>query len=211
MKNRIKRILVLGAFLLLLSPSQASEPFIGEIKAVGFNFCPRGWAKADGQLIPITENQALFSLLGTTYGGDGRTSFALPDLRGRVPIHNGNGPGLPDKRQGQTGGSVERTLSIANLPSHSHGATATLQGSEASPNTSSPSEAVFAESQIFTNADGVAPSSNATLNAESVQVTVGNTGGSQAFSIESPYLTVNYCIALEGIFPARSNEALPNE
>lgn len=211
MKNRIKRILVLGAFLLLLSPSQASEPFIGEIKAVGFNFCPRGWAKADGQLLSISQNSALFSLLGTIYGGDGRNNFALPDLRGRVPVHNGTGPGLPEKRQGQKGGSATQTLNISNLPNHSHSATATLKGSETSPNTSSPSEAVFAESQIFTNADGVVPSNDATLKAESIEVTVGSTGGSQPFNVESPYLSVNYCIALVGIFPARSNEVLPNE
>src|SRR5210317_2190722 len=97
-----------------------SEPFLAEVKIVGFDFPPRGWAQCDGQLLPINQNQSLYSLLGTTYGGDGRTTFALPDLRGRMPVHPGNGPGLSDRRLGEKGGAEDATLTVAEIPSHNH-------------------------------------------------------------------------------------------
>ena len=97
-----------------------SEPFLAEIRIVAFNFAPRGWATCDGQLLPISQNQALFSLVGTMYGGDGRTTFGVPDLRGRVPIHRGTGPGLTPRTQGQSGGSETNVLNVNQLPAHSH-------------------------------------------------------------------------------------------
>src|SRR6056297_1754420 len=126
MSNRIKTLAATVALstAALLSPkpaeAQAFEQFLGQIMMVGYNFCPRGWANADGQLLPISSNSALFSLYGTTFGGDGRTTFALPDLRGRVPIHPGQGIGLPNYTLGQRGGQASITLGIDNLPPHEH-------------------------------------------------------------------------------------------
>lgn len=179
-----------------------SEPFIGEIMMVGFNFAPRGWAFCDGQLLPISQNTALFSLLGTIYGGDGRTTFALPDLRGRVPIHSGGGPGLSPYRQGQKGGVETVTLSAAQMPSHTHAAAGTAKAVSGSGNNTSPSGnnwAALARENAYSSA-----AADGTMAADNVTVTVDNTGGSQTHENRQPYLSVSFCIALVGIYPSRS-------
>jgi microcystin-dependent protein len=165
-----------------------SEPFIGELKLFSFNFAPRGWAQCNGQLLPINQNQALFSLLGTTYGGDGRTTFALPNLQGRVPMHTGNGRGL-----GQAGGESSHTLQVSELPGHSHGVT----GSPNAATVISPAGNRLATSP---GNDYAAPPGNTTLSAS----TLANAGGNQAHDNMSPHLVLNVCIALQGIFPSQN-------
>jgi microcystin-dependent protein len=162
-----------------------AEPFLSEIRIMSFVFAPKGWALCNGQLLPINQNQALFSLLGTTFGGDGRVNFALPDLRGRVPIHVGSGHTL-----GERGGEQAHTLSIAQLPTHTH----VLQGSSAAAATNSPNDAVLAASTAVYHA----PSTLILLNPGSVT----NVGGSQAHLNMQPFLTLSFCIALQGIFPS---------
>ena len=165
------------------------EPFIGQIMLFAGNFAPRYWAFCEGQLLPIAQNAALFSILGTTYGGDGITTFALPDLRGRAPIHPGTGPGLTYRTLGERGGVESTYLSIANLPSHNHGVPAAAEG-----NTDDPSGNYIA---------GAGINSFSTVQNDSSQATA-NTGGGQPVNIMSPYLAMNYCIALQGIFPSRN-------
>lgn len=171
-----------------------SEPFIGEIRIVGWNFAARGWAFCDGQLLPIAQNTALFSLLGTTYGGDGRTTFALPDLRGRIPLHPGNGPGLPQVRLGERGGATAVTLTESNLPAHNHG----IQGNSGDGETDEPVGNFPAKAgggeTIYSSAQ------NATMNVGMV----ANTGDGQSFSVRNPFLGLHFMIALQGIFPSRN-------
>jgi microcystin-dependent protein len=164
-----------------------AEPFLSEIRIMSFNFAPKGWALCNGQLMPINQNQALFSLLGTTYGGDGRVNFALPDLRGNVPIHTGQGHTL-----GEKGGEQAHTLSIAEMPTHTH----TLSG--ASDNADQPT----VPSNLFGAAAGLygPPNSLTTL----IPSTITNTGGSQAHLNMQPFLIVSFCIALQGIFPSQN-------
>jgi microcystin-dependent protein len=164
-----------------------TEPFIGEIQIFGFQFAPRGWALCNGQLLPINQNQALFSLLGTTYGGDGRTTFALPDLQGRVPLGVGAG-----YTQGERAGEESHTLITSEMPAHTHMPLASL----AAASTPSPADATWAN----TGAANYASSPNTQMAGNAV-VPVG---GSQPHENRSPYLTVNFCIALVGIFPSRS-------
>jgi microcystin-dependent protein len=164
-----------------------AEPFLGELRLMSFTFAPKGWALANGQLLPINQNQALFSLLGTTFGGDGRVNFALPDLRRRVPIHVGNGHTL-----GERAGEQAHTLSNAELPQHTHPANAS--GTDG--NTNLPSGSVLATAA---NLYGAAASLTA-LNA----ATMTNQGGSQAHLNMQPYLTLTFCIALQGIFPSQN-------
>ncbi len=172
------------------------EPFIGQIQAFGFNFAPRGWAQCNGQLLPISQNTALFSLLGTTYGGDGRTTFALPDLRGRVPAHQGNGAGLTDRRIGARSGSEYNILTANQLPAHSHTVNMPVSSEDASAD--DPSGNVLATGSE--NVYGSAPSAGSAYQA----FNTGNAGASQSVNNMQPYLVVNYCIALVGIFPSRS-------
>jgi microcystin-dependent protein len=175
------------------------DPFIGQIIMFGGNFAPRGWAFCDGQLLPISQHSALFSILGTTYGGDGRTTFALPDLRGRVAIHPGNGPGLSDYRLGQKGGAETRTLTTAELPSHSHSIRAN--------NGPGNSSAASSGASIAGHGTSVPPEGNFSSQAPNVDLspqTAGNTGGGQPFDIRQPFLAVNFIIALEGVYPSRS-------
>ncbi len=171
-----------------------SEPFIGEIRMVGFNFAPRGWALADGQLLPISSNSALFSLYGTTYGGDGRTSFALPDLRGRVPVQQGAGPGLSQYRIGSSGGAETVTLNTNQLPPHSH----PLMAHEAAGNQVGPTGHVLAGGGRNANYSDQIP--DTMLNDASV----GATGGNQGHINMQPYLVINFCVALVGLFPSRN-------
>lgn len=166
-----------------------SEPFLAEIRMVGFNFAPRGWALCDGQILPINQNQSLYSLLGTTYGGDGRTSFALPDLRGRVPIHKGEGISL-----GQKGGNESIVLTTTQIPAHSH--TPNAAGGVA--NNNLPSGALLAQ------ATQVYHGPTASTMVQMRNGTVSITGGSQAHTNQQPYSSVNFVIALQGLFPSRN-------
>lgn len=171
-----------------------AEPFIGEIIMFGGNFAPRGWAFCDGQLLPIASYTALFSLLGTTYGGDGRTTFALPDLRGRVPLHAGNGPGLTSRTQGEKAGIEEVTLSIAQIPSHDHALPASQDfGDAKEPNANVPAKADDGERNY-----------SAAASTDTYLQPTASTGGSQSHTNMQPYLGVRFIIALEGIYPSRS-------
>jgi microcystin-dependent protein len=164
-----------------------SEPFLAEVRIVGFNFAPRGWAFCDGQILPINQNQSLYSLLGTTYGGDGRTSFALPDLRGRTPIHVGDG-----HRLGQKGGEETHTLSLAEMPQHDHSAQASTQNAD----TVDPTGKILAGAlNVYGN-----PTNPVQLRVG----TVANVGGGQAHNNMQPFTAVNFCIALQGLFPSRN-------
>jgi microcystin-dependent protein len=162
-----------------------AEPFLSEIRTMSFNFAPKGWALCNGQLLPINQNQALFSLLGTTFGGDGRVNFALPDNRGRVPIHVGSGHTL-----GERGGEQAHTLSIAEIPTHTHVVNAN------SSNATTP----IAIANLLAAANNLyAPATNLTSLSPTM---VTNVGGSQAHLNMQPFLTLNFCIALQGIFPS---------
>lgn len=167
-----------------------AEPFLSEIRMMSFSFPPKGWALCDGQLLPINQNQALFSLLGTTYGGDGRVNFALPDLRTRTPIHMGDGHTL-----GERGGEQAHTLSIAELPTHTHVASASSSTANAPVPNNAGTGLVLANSPD--NLYGP-PANLVALNTG----TVANTGGSQAHLNMQPFLTLSFCIALQGIFPS---------
>lgn len=183
------------------------EPFIGQIIMFGGNFAPRGWAFCEGQLLAVSQNTALFSILGTTYGGDGRTTFALPDLRGRTPIGPGTGPGLSTHRLGQRGGSQTNTLTLLNLPSHSHSAAGTVKAYFAPPigggETNNPTGANFSGPAGGTNVYS-GSEANANMATNNVSVTVGATGGGQSFSIMQPFECVYFIIALMGIYPSRN-------
>ena len=186
----------------LSQPAQAADPFIAEIIMFGGNFAPRGWALCDGQILPISSNTALFSLLGTTYGGDGRTTFQLPDLRGRVAIHPGSGPGLSTYRLGQRGGSETVVLNANQLPSHTHTATATLKGINRAGNTTLPGGNTLASKSRTNIYQTAAP--DVDMQAGSVTVTVAAAGGNQGHPNIMPYLAVNHIIALQGTFPSRN-------
>ena len=162
-----------------------SEPFLGEIKIVSFGFPPKGWALCDGQLLPINQNQALFSLLGTTYGGDGRTNFALPNLQGRVPFHMGNGLVL-----GQVDGEAAHTLNLGEMPAHSHVAF----GNSAEGGLVSPVGNFWAKGP----ASAYSPTADGAMAAAALDVS----GGNQPHENMSPYLVLNFVIALQGIFPS---------
>lgn len=168
-----------------------SEPFLAEVRMVGFNFAPRGWAFCDGQILPINQNQSLYSLLGTTYGGDGRTSFALPDLRGRTPIHVGASNGT-HHAQGQKSGEETHTLSAAEMPQHDHVAQAS--NSDGNVNT--------APGHLLARSLNTYASPGTTVPLHSGSVT--NVGGGQAHDNMQPYLALNFCIALRGLFPSRN-------
>ena len=166
-----------------------SEPFLGQISMFGFNFAPRSWAKCDGQILPINQNQSLYSLLGTTYGGDGRTSFALPDLRGRVPIHFD-----ATHRQGQAAGTETVSLSSAQMPAHTHAfnaVDATATGDLGSGNVLAQPGTDLYRSPL---------SSPVAMGADSI----ATTGAGQGHENMQPYLTLNFCICVQGLFPSRN-------
>lgn len=175
----------------------SSQPYIGEIAIYPYNFAPQGWAKCDGQLLPISQNTALFSLIGTIYGGDGETTFGLPDLRGRVPIGYGSGPGLPTYQLGQKSGATNTVLSVGNLPAHNHTAAGTIQASSAMGDESDPTGSIPG-----LHAGAFNEESNVLMKTDGVNVTVDNTGNGQQFNNMQPYLTMGYYIALQGIFPS---------
>ena len=228
-KKTIKVVVILAVAVALAaimpwsSPAYAQEPLLGQIQMFGFNFAPRGWALCEGQLLTISENSALFALLGTTYGGDGRTTFGLPDLRGRVAIGFGQGPGLSNHPIGQESGTETNTLTVNQLPSHNHTttanatatatATATTKGTNDEGDDNLPGGNTWAKNKnkeqystlapdVVMHPDSVDVAVNVTV--DSVNVTVGNTGNGQAVNNMQPYLAVNYSIALVGVFPSRN-------
>lgn len=171
-----------------------SEPFLAEIRIFAGNFAPRGWAFCDGQLLPISQNTALFSLIGTTYGGDGRTTTALPNLQGRAPMHPGRGPGLTSRRLGEKGGSETVTLTEAQMPNHSH----TMMANPNPAEQPTPVNNALARSvggSIYGDANNLVPFSAATM---------PSAGGGQAHNNMQPFLTLNFIIALVGLYPSRS-------
>ena len=168
------------------------EPFIAQIMLFGGNFAPRGWAFCDGQLLPISSNSALFSIIGTAYGGDGRTTFALPDLRGRVPMHAGTGPGLTPRQIGQTVGVEGVALTEAQMPAHSHAVNVLNDPA----NNDRPAGDLLARASIYSGSTG----STVALSDQ----TISATGSGQQHENMQPTLCINYIIALQGIFPSRS-------
>jgi microcystin-dependent protein len=233
MKTLIKPVLLTSVILagFYTSPAKAcdSDPMLGSLCTFAFNFAPRGWAEANGQMLPINSNQALFSLLGTTYGGDGRTTFALPDLRGRGIISPGNSPMLSDYRWGERVGVETVTLTTAQIPIHTHTASTTIEVNAAGDgvtanallkaasvvgDSATPSAAVFAQNIASANAYSTAPPDVA-LDAEimsvslsgSASATVSTTiisSGGQAHENRMPYQTLIWAIAMQGVFPSRS-------
>lgn len=177
------------------------DPFVAEIRVLPFNFAPKGWAQCNGQLLPISQNTALFSLLGTTYGGDGRSTFALPNMQGNAPMHSGQGSGLSERSLGEESGTETVTLLISEMPLHTH----IQQGSDSAATTNVPTNQLPAEGQwdngesfgVIGAYSNQAP--NAPMNIQALTVA----GGGQPHGNMQPYLTLNFCIALQGVFPQR--------
>ncbi|MEM8696425.1 MAG: tail fiber protein [Pseudomonadota bacterium] len=175
-----------------------SEPFIAEIRIFAGSFAPRSWAFCDGQLLPISQNTALFSLIGTTYGGDGRTTTALPNMQGRVPMHAGRGPGLTSRRIGQRGGAEQVTLSEAQMPQHQHTQLAVPRGQLTVGNSLDPAGNLLASPQTgnqYADANNLVDMASNSLT---------NAGGSQPHNNLQPFLVMNFIIALQGLYPSRS-------
>ena len=199
LKSKLLVGAVLGASALGLTAPQkamAQDQFVGQLGVFGNNFCPRGWAEANGQLLPIAQNTALFSLLGTFYGGDGRTTFGVPNLQGRLATHEGNGPGLDARQIGQVGGTATTTMTAANLPSHSH----SVLASDEVANKKGPGLDFLAKSDD--NADRIyysgAPNKDMDPNM------LSNTGSGQSAETISPYIVMTWCVALQGTYPSRN-------
>lgn len=173
-----------------------ADPFVAEIRIFPFNFPPKGWAWCDGQLLPLSQNTALFSLLGTTYGGNGKSNFALPDLQGRAPMHPGQGPGLSLHDLGETGGSETVSLLESEIPSHSHGLMAT----------GSPANAPTPQGTAFARVIGATPYQNTPFGPLGMMadVALAPAGGDQPHNNMQPYLTFYFCIAMQGVFPPRT-------
>lgn len=179
------------------------EGMIGEVRMFGGNFAPRAWALCDGQLLPINQNTALFSIIGTIYGGDGRTTFALPDIRGRAVLGPGNGPGLSSHREGEKGGTETTTLNVTQLASHNHTFTSPASNNPPIGGLGAfPSQLVVSPSVGTATAVRYAATANASMHADAF--VIGNTGGGQAYDNMQPWLAVNYVICLQGVFPSRS-------
>jgi microcystin-dependent protein len=221
-----------GALVILLvglsGPAAAQDPYIGEIRWVAFTFAPQGWAECNGQIMSIAQNTALFSLLGTTYGGNGQTTFALPDMRGRFPMHVGQGPGLSNRDQGEVSGAEAHSLSVQEMPAHDHAIgthahnvpalSVGLQASSAAATSVDPAGNVLAAATVTGNGNpkvtkiynsgpatvslGVGGTTTPTL-TDSAAGVVSPTGGTQPHSIMPPFLAVRCIIATQGIFPSR--------
>jgi len=190
---------LIAASLSIAPEARAGEPFLGDVKMVGFSFCPRGFADANGQLLAISQNQALFSILGTTYGGDGRTTFALPDMRSRIPIHHGQGPGLTNRRLGDQTGAETNTLTSANMPSHTH--RMGIQSVDLPANSPTPRKNSFAQSPDDKYYSGLSPQGKFMDNNT---VVVDPAGSGQAQNNMMPSQTIRYCVATQGVFPSRN-------
>lgn len=169
-----------------------ADPFVAEIRIFPFNFAPKGWAWCDGQLMPLSQNTALFSLLGTTYGGNGKSNFALPDLQGRSPMHPGQGPGLSLHDLGETGGSETVTLLESEIPSHSH----TFRGTAADDDSTLPNGNYYGQLSVVYNTANNLTQMNASM--------ISPAGGDAPHNNLQPYLTFYFCIALQGVFPPRT-------
>ena len=196
MKKLILAAATLAGACLLPGVAQAQAvPYVGQIMATGANFCPRGWTEAHGQLLPISQNDALFSLYGTIYGGDGRTTFGIPDLRGRMLTNHGQGNGLTEHRIGQKFGADTVTLTVSNLPSHTHGFGVSIS----EPNTPQVNNATLA---TFTSRPAYATPTN--LTASLANQTISHTGGNQSINIQQPYIVLKWCVALFGVYPSRT-------
>jgi microcystin-dependent protein len=207
MRNFLMCIFALSLVGILAFPqpvrAQASDPFLGQLMLFAGNFCPQGWAVAEGQLQPISQNTALFSILGTTYGGDGVTTFALPDLRGRAPILSGQGPGLNNYVEGQMGGAESFTLSTSQMPIHNH----PLVASQNPADIFSPMGALLAANEHTSKGKQkdtipfyTLPGSN---QVQMANTAIGNAGGNQPVEFRSPYIAMMWCIAVQGVFPSR--------
>jgi len=176
-----------------------SEPFLAEVRLFGFNFPPRGWALCDGQILPIAQNQSLYSLLGTIYGGDGRTTFALPDLRGRTPLHEGLGSGLSPRNLGSRGGEEAHALTTAEMPAHSH----SFEGNRNQASLNEPGgNTLAAKKRRAYSRYAAAPDAAATANMRAE--TISSVGNGTAHENMQPFLTVSFCIATQGLFPSRN-------
>lgn len=183
----------------------STEPFIGEVKLLGFYFAPMGYMTCQGQLLSIAQNTAMFSLLGTTYGGDGQTTFALPDLQGRIPIGQGQGPGLPPYDMGEMAGSLSTTMTVQNLPQHAHTLTSAhiqIKASTANAGELTPDGTYPATTS--TNAYADAATSNVFTGGGTITGSTDSSGNSLPLSIQNPFLCMNFSIATEGIFPSRN-------
>ena len=173
------------------------DPFVAEIRIFPFNFAPKGWAFCDGQILPLSQNTALFSLLGTTYGGDGKSNFALPDMQGNAPMHPGQGPGLSLHDLGETSGSETVTLLDSEMPSHAHSIEA--KGTPPPANAGIP-----AASAVLARSNGGSAYTAAAAMGQMSQNTIAPAGGGQPHNNMMPYLTLNFCIALQGVYPPRT-------
>lgn len=200
-------VAVTAALATQSAPANAgSNPYIGEMMLVGFNFCPRGRITAEGQLLSIAQNSALFSLLGTSFGGDGRTTFGVPDLRGHVPLGQGTGPGLSPVAIGQKSGAETAAMNVTNLAPHSHNATATsaLNGTGAAADVGVVAGNSLARSGSTSVYNAAAPTLPMADGSVTTTVTVASSGSGQAFSIRNPYLGMQWCVVTEGTFPPRN-------
>lgn len=213
-KNLMLGMVLLPAVAFMSTSVLADQPFVGEIRLVGFNFAPSGWMFCDGSLIPISENEVLFNLIGTTYGGDGQQTFALPDLRGRTPIGTGSN-GSNNYFIGESGGQETVTLTVAQLPVHTHVASGQLQFTaqipavNAAANSGSPAGntwAVVAGSQIYSSRAPTISMSTSALSLQSItaNTNVANAGSSQPHENRMPFLVINYIISLFGVFPSQN-------
>lgn len=205
---KLKIIILFFICSFITNESKAQDQMLGEIRMFAGNFAPRGWAFCDGQLLPISSNSALFSLLGTMYGGDGRTTFGLPDLRGRIALHSGHGPGLTNITQGSKGGRENVTLTTLELPSHNHSGSTlkgTLMANEEDADSEEPQGRTIGATGDIGNFYNSSPNSvNMMTNGVNISGSTGNTGNNSSFNIRNPYQGVRFIIALQGYFPSRS-------
>lgn len=193
-KKVLQGVLMAGVLVSSIPAHAGADPFIGEVQWFAGNYAPRGWAFCDGQILPISQYTALFSILGTTYGGDGRTTFALPDMRGRVAIHRGQGPGLSNHPLGQKAGTEAETLTINQLPSHTHG----LQASNNAATAATPTGGLPANGGRSNLYDTAA--ANTSMSASAISAT----GGGQPHNNMQPYVSLSCIIALQGLYPSRN-------
>jgi microcystin-dependent protein len=199
-KHLICSAALVSAGLVIATPAHAGiDAYIGELTIGGWNFCPRGTARADGTVLSISSNTALFSLLGTTFGGNGTTTFALPDLRGRAPIHNGAGPGLTSRVLGEASGTETNTLLVANMPAHNH-AGSVIRASNLPGNSANPNGRVLAADS---SADKVYQDTAPAVSMSTNGLTIAAQGSNQPMNNMQPYQAVTYCVVTQGVFPSR--------